>query len=196
MRTGPHKNYGSATLIVLGVVLVLVLIGAFAWIIYRPAPAPTVDVAVKTDPAPAVAKIEKVVTPVPKGVRTYKPVAKTKLKLPAPVIADDKQQVVAATTVKDTGRPQTVTAVINSDTGQVETYVKQEPLPWIDFRQRGQARFAVGYKWDPRTRVPQRVGRLMVEHDFVQVKALSAGLVATIDTDGETFVGAGVSYRW
>lgn len=192
----PARQRGSVTLIVLGVVVALALAGGFAYLIYRPAPAPAVDEAVKAPPAPAIAKVAKVVTLVPKGVQTYKPEAKARLKLPPAIVQDATQHVVAATTVADTGRPQTVTAVLNADTGQVETYVKQEPLPWISFHQRGQARVAMGYKFDPRTRVPQRVGRLSLEHDFMQVKALSAGVVASIDTDGAAFVGVGVAYRW
>ena len=40
------------------------------------------------------------------------------------------------------------------------------------------------------------VQRVAVGYDVVRVKALTAGVLATLDTDRDTFVGVGISHRW
>lgn len=181
-----------------GIVLLLVAaIGGYAfWWFARP----PVDTTVATVAvvAPVIAKVEKVDTPITGGkVRTYKPAAKTKLKLPPAVIADQQQQVTGATTVAPSERKVTVTSVIDARTGETTTYSKPEPYSWVPaFESRGEARFDYGYKAQRGQPIPMPVGRLSVVHDFVQVKGFHAGVNVALDTDGTAFAGVGIGYRW
>ncbi len=126
-------------------------------------------------------------------VRAYD--AGTKLKLPADVVANPDQQVIAATQVKGTDRPQTVTTVLDTRTGDATQYVRQDPLPWIALETRGAARLALGYRYDGSGFVKQVV-RMSVEQDILRVKALTAGAVGSVDSDGHAFLGVGIAYRW
>jgi len=155
------------------------------------------SVAVEAPIARAIAKVEQVDTPVAGGqVRTFKPAAKVKAKLPPAVIANPDQQVTGATTVKPTERPVTVTSVIDTKTGETTTFSKPDPYPWLAVESRGEVRFDYGYKASRGKPIPMPVGRLSVVHDFVQVKGFHAGVNGALDTDGTTFVGVGVGYRW
>lgn len=170
--------------------------GAFAWWQYTPAPPkPTQAVAVQIADTPVLKKVKKVKTPV-KQVETYADEAKADLKLPAAVIANQQEKVIDATKVASSDHPQTVTSTINVETGKVETYIKEEPLPWIAFNQRGQVRIDTGYKLNRSTGVPQRTTRLTVMHDFMQTKAVNFGAQASIDSDGSAFAGIGIGVRW
>ena len=176
-------------------ILAVALVGGYGfwWFIQ-----PKVDtsVAVIAPVAPIIAKVDKVDTPV-KMVRTYKPIAKTKLKLPPLVIANVDQQVTGATTVAPSERKVTVTSVLDTKTGETTTYSKSEPYSWIpSFESRGEARLDLIYKVDARTHAPQQAGRLMITQDFLQLKAVHLGGTASIDTKGEMIIGVGVGYRW
>ncbi len=173
------------------------LVGAAIYSVYRwwPAPAVNTTVARVATVAPTLAKTKKVTTAM-HSIQTYAPEAKAHLKLPPAVIASNTQQVTGAATVEVSEHKQTVTSVVDTVTGETTTYVKDEPLPWIDLEHRGEARLDVGYKIDAKTLTPQRVARLSVTHDFLQVKAVHFGVAASIDTTGEAFAGAGISYRW
>lgn len=162
---------------------------------YSDPPAPTQAVATPIADTPALKKVKKVKTPV-KAIETYADEAKATLKLPPAVIADMEIKVIDATKVASSDHPQTVSTTLNVETGKVETYIKEEPLPWLAFNQRGQARIDTGYKLNRLTGVPQRASRLTVMHDFMQTKALSVGVSASVDTDGSAFAGLGLSYRW
>lgn len=175
---------------------VCILIALAAWWQYKPAaPAPNQTVAIPIADAPILKKVKKVKRPV-KVVETYTDEAKADLKLPPAVIANPAEHVIDATRVTASDHPQTVTSTLNTDTGKVETYIKEEPLPWIAFNQRGQARIDTGYKLNRITGVPQRATRITVMHDFMQTKAVNFGVQASIDSDGSAFAGVGIGYRW
>lgn len=177
--------------------VLVVLIGIAGYYLYgyldrRPVGSESVIAAV----APAVKNEPVVSTPIKAPVKTYRGKTKARLELPASVQADDHQQVIAASQVKADLRPQTVSTVVNTKTGTVETFVKTDPYPWLAVETRGEARVAYGYKFQPRVGSVQPVARLQVGYDVVRIKALTAGVLATLDTDGTGFVGVGVSYRW
>jgi len=159
---------------------------------------PIVDtaVAVESKAAAAVAAIDKVDASMKAPVRVYKSSAKTKLALPAAVIADPDKEVVSATTIKSSERPQTVTTVIDAGTGESTTYTKFEPMPWIAVENRGEVRFDYGYKFKPNALSNSTAGRFSIRQDVLAIKALHLGVNASMDTDGAAFVGAGIGYRW
>lgn len=161
-----------------------------------------VDVSVPATPSPEVKRMPKKKVAVQAPVEVYDDKAKFKLKLPESVQIDPDSHVVAATQVRGSDRPQTITTVIDEKTGQSQTFVKQDPYPWLAIENRAEVRMSYGYRSTPgagNLALPssiKQVGRLSFTYDAVRIKALTAGVQAQIDTDGQAFVGAGVAYRW
>ena len=182
MKLEPLKYAGAAVL----------LAGAFAagWGLNKPGPSPEsvpAVVAPEVKQAPTV----RVKTP---PVKAYAGKAKVDLKLPAAVQAAPDTHVVAATQVPSSQRPQTITTTLDAQTGEFQTYVKTDPYPWFAIETRGEVRLAGGYKIDGSTVKP--VLRLGVGYDVVRIKAFTAGVVGTVDSDGDAFLGVGVAYRF
>jgi len=136
--------------------------------------------------APEVKLIPKV-TVHPKVVKVYAHVAVAHLKLP-----DDmkNQEVLDATEVKSDTRPQTIVTTLNPDTGEVTTVVRRDPYKWVQAEQVGGVEISYGY------RGTDRIARMTASEDLVQVKGVNLGVVASLDSDGQHFVGAAISYRW
>lgn len=172
----------------LAVALFAVAGGAW-WYISLPDPAPTNQWAPAT-PAPQVAKVSTEVVK-PKTLRVYAPAAKKQLKLPEAVQQDNNQYVVAATKLSHDFRPRTVATTVNTETGEVNTVVRREDYPWLAVEQTGELRIDYGLKNNG-----ERVGRLSLREDFIQTKALHAGVNASLDTDRAIFVGVGVGIKW
>ncbi|MEW6314155.1 MAG: hypothetical protein AB1513_08975, partial [Pseudomonadota bacterium] len=95
--------------------------------------------------------------------------------------------------------PQTVTTVIDTETGETETYVKRDPLPWFAWDTHGEAGIYAGLaRGSPALRLEARQG-------IFAVKALHAGVIASYDQllapspfapQGAGFVGVGVWMKW
>ncbi len=160
------------------------------------APKPAGSDSVIAIEAPAVAKAPTAKVEIKAPVRAYRGQAKANLKLPAAVAADPHQEVIAASQVKSDLRPQTISTVVNTETGAVQTFVKTDPYPWFAIETRGELRMGYGYKYSALARTVAPVGRLHLGYDVVRVKALTIGVTATVDTDREAFVGVGVSYKF
>jgi len=168
------------------------------------APRPVGTESVIAIEAPAVRKAPRVKVAIKKPVETIQGAAKANLKLPAAVQADPNQQVVAASQIKSDLHSQTVSTVINTETGKTETFVKQDPYPWFAVETRGEIKLAHGYKWRAigsggfgyNNLDTARVTRLQIDYDVVRVKALTLGVTGTLDTDRDAFVGVGLSYKW
>ena len=187
----------NRTRVIVEVVLILA-VGVMGYFLYAAlsAPKPVGGVSVIATPAPALRKAPTAQVAIKAPVRVFKGETKANLKLPAAVIADETKQVIAATQVKANLRPQTVSTVINTETGAVESYVKTDPYPWFAIETRGEAKVAYGYKYRHTIGAMAPVVRMQLSYDVVRVKALTAGVQATIDTDRDAFVGVGISYKW
>lgn len=127
----------------------------------------------------------------PKTVKVYNKSAKKKLNLPEKFLQDESQYVLSSTTLKHDWRPQTITTVLNGETGESTTITRREEYPWLAAENTGEIRVEYGTKFHG---VP--VGRLSIRQDFIQIKALHLGISASIDSDKEAFTGIGVSYKW
>ena len=118
-------------------------------------------------------------------VIVYKDLAKDKLGLPTAVTEAPEQRVLGATQVKPNERPTTVSAVLNTISGETTFYQRQDKSPWLDFNRR----YEIGVSYLPFTGADKLIeldGRI----EFIQIKALRAGLTGAIDTDGGYKVGA------
>lgn len=169
----------------LGVVAIVVVL---AWLHFKPQQKP-VGEAATAQSAPQLAHVatEQIKPP---GVTVYKPEAKKKLNLPASIQGNPAQHVVASSRINANLNPQTVTTVIDDKTGETITLVTREPLPWLAAEQTGEARIDYGWKGG------RNITRLSLTEDMFQIKALHAGLQASLDSDGQYFVGAGIGWKW
>ena len=158
------------------------------------------EVSVPAMPAPEIKRAPTKAVTIKQPLKVFAGDTKFKLKLPAAVQKNEAEHVLAATQVKGSDRPQTITTVVNEETGQSQTFVKTDPYPWLAFENRAEVRMAYGYRYDFRgglgVQAGKQVGRLSFTYDALRVKALTAGVVAQVDTDGQAFVGVGVGYRW
>lgn len=171
--------------------LVLILLGALGGWYYASTTTPAATERWKpAQPSPQVEAVPKqdIHPPI---VKVYTPKAKQKLQLPEEIQTDPNLYVLQSTRLPNDTHPATVTTLIDQTTGEVQTYVRREPLPWFAFEHSGEARIDVGVKSGTGT-----VGRLTVRQDLLQVKALHFGVIANLDTDGTIFAGGGVGYRW
>ena len=126
----------------------------------------------------------------PPSVKVYTARAKQTLQLPDTIKSDPNLYVLQSTRVPKNTHPITITSVIDQTTGDTQTLIREEPLPWFATEQTGEVRLDVGLK------NVLNVTRLTVREDLLQVKAMHAGISASLDTDGQIFVGVGVSYKW
>ena len=125
-------------------------------------------------------------------VIVYKDKAKDKLGLPTAVVAASEQRVLGATQVNPNERPTTVSAVLNTTSGETVFYQRLDPLPWFALETRRELGIAYGFKDDAGGAVARIFGKI----DLVQIKMIRAGLLGNVDSDGDWYAGAGVSLRW
>lgn len=178
----------SSPTLYLALAVAAIAILASLWWYFTSSPAP-VDTWIEAKEAKQVKSVPKIEIALPK-VKVYAPAAKQKLDLPTRIKADKAEHVITATRIEKDLRPQTITTLVNEQTGEVQTIVRREPLPWLAAEQTGELRFDVGYK-DMR-----RIVRLSLREDLLQVKAFHAGLNFTLDSDGKYFYGAGIGWKW
>ena len=169
--------------------LIFLAILAMTWWYFTPPPAPIGEwTAPKKDGR--IAGVGSHTIPA-SGVVVIDPAAKDKLDLPDPVKQNPKKHVTAAVIIKPDERPQSVVSIFDEATGQTDTLTQRMSYPMLATEQRGQLWLGYGIKTSG-----ERVGRILLREDLLQVMALHAGVGATLDTDGGYFVGAGVAYRW
>lgn len=173
----------------------LVAAGWYIWDRFTPAPAPVNQYQPAPEAKPVIA-IPKVNIH-PKDVKVYAQPAKAALKLPPNLQADPNTYALSAVKIKPDLHPQTIVTTLNAETGETETLVRRDPLSWFAPEQTGEIRLGYGYKYSSLDK--GRLGgvtRLSLREDLLQVKALHAGINASLDSDGQLFAGAGVGWKW
>lgn len=156
---------------------------------FKPDPAPP-GIHMPATPAPELKREETIPVQVAEPIRVYKPAVKKKLKLPPAVQADAGQHVVASTKTANDERQHTVTTTLNTSTGEFTSYDRAEPLPWLAVNTKSQVGIYYGLKRG------EQITRLEGRQELLQIKAVHIGATATLDSDGETFVGIGAWARW
>ena len=139
--------------------------------------------------APAIQNVQKVPVQV-KTVQVYPASVKKKTDLPKseqdnPIIA-----VLDSSKIQPDLHPQTITTILNTQTGETSTTIVQNPYPLFTEERRKEIRFSYGIK------STGTVGRIQFTDDLYQVKAIHLGFIGVADTDGEFFIGASAAYRW
>lgn len=154
------------------------------------------EVSVPAVAAPDVKRAPTELVNIRKPVKVFTTKTKTKLKLPDAVVKNPEAHVLSATQVPGSLRPQTITTVLDEKTGESRSFVKADPYPWLAIENRGEVRMAYGYRYSGLGQPVKAVGRLSFAYDALRVKALTIGPSGTVDTDGQAFIGVGVSYKW
>lgn len=183
--------------IYLAIAAILILAGLAAWQAWGPVK-PSGTASVIATEAPAVRYAPKASVTIKAPVKVYRGESKANLKLPAPVIADEHKEVLAASQVKSDLHPQTISTVVDTETGAVTTYTKIDPYPWLGIENRGSIGLAYGYKYSRviGAHAPGPVGRLTVDYDLIRIKAFTVGGTATADSDSTAFAGVQLKYQW
>lgn len=191
MITIDKQKIADKFLVALPSILMLIagIGGTLLYFHFKPQPAP-VGIQMPARPAPEVAHETRVPAVVQQPLQVYKPAVKKKLRLPQRVQQNENQHVLAATKTANDERQHTVTTVVDTQTGTSETFDRVEPLPWIAVNTKTQVGIIYGIKQG------KPVGRLQAEQEFLQVKALHFGGIASLDSDATYFVGVGVWARW
>jgi hypothetical protein len=155
-----------------------------------------VGVSLKAKQAKEVAKIPKIDVPIKAPVKVYGGGKKPKkdLNLPSSIINDDNSHILASSKVNNDDHPHTITTVINDKTGESETFVRTDPLPWLAWDNKGEAGIYIGIKnMEPATRLEVRQG-------IFQVKAIHFQAIGSADVTqsgkSDYFLGVGGIYRW
>lgn len=150
------------------------------------------------------AKISPIVKDEPKiDIKPIKPIKaykqskdiKAKVKMPQQAIDDDNQQVVAVSHIDLSDyQDKTVTTILDTNTGNVINYVKNEPKPLFAWDTHGEIGIYAGIKNG------QQSIRLQGKQNIFDVKNVQIGINGSIDQalSGNTdyFIGIGASYNW
>lgn len=187
-----------ARLICYGILVVILILAALAaWQAWGPSK-PSGTASVIATESSAVRYAPKAAVTIKAPVKVYRGESKANLKLPELVIADSHKEVLAASQVSGNLRPQTVSTVIDTETGAVTTYTKVDPYPWLAVENRGSIGLAYGYKYSRviGAHAPGPVGRLTVDYDLIRIKAFTVGGTATADSDSTAFAGVQLKYQW
>ena len=174
------------------ILLLLALAGTSLWWYYGRTPSSVSEEIVSATVAPEVSKIQKEEIR-PPVLRVYKPAAKEKLSLPIEVKNNPAERVLSASVVPNTLYSHTVIGTVNENTGEVQTFVRTNPLPLFLLQHHGYVRLGYGY------RPGYGMGyKASISEDLVQIKALHFGVDATLHVDAsmDRYAGVFVEYRW
>lgn len=177
--------------IIIALALGAALAYGIAWYV-RPVSIPA-GITVPAIPAAEVKDEPKVDVVVKSPIKAYKPGVKGSLKLPDSVVSDEAKHVVASSRTAADERPHTITTVVDSATGEVTTHDRTDPLPWVAVNTKSEIGVFYGLKNG------EQALRIEGRQELLQIKALHAGVIGTVDAtrqgvDG--FIGAGVWARW
>ncbi len=157
-----------------------------------------IGVVTQATPAPAVAGQAKSDIPIQSGtVKAYDLSAKRKVSLPGAVQADPHKNVIESSAVPADDHPQTVTSVIDTQTGEIETFVIREPLPLFALDYRGDAGLYLGFR--------NGYGAIRAEarQAIFSVKAVHFGVIGSVESalggvpsPPAAFIGGGGWGNW
>lgn len=115
--------------------------------------------------------------------------AKRELRLPK-ALADNKDvKVLDATTLEECDK--TITAIIDTATGESTLFVRDEPAPLFAASSRASVGVAYGVS-DSDGALWQVSG----SYEFARIKATRLGIVGTVDAKGRWFAGVGMRVTW
>lgn len=166
----------------------VLFLSAVVWTFW-PREKPEVGVSVPLPPAKEVRTVEKVVIQ-PKYIYVYPDKSKSGLNLPKSIEADSTKKLIATGKLDADERPYTLSAVLDTETGDSQIYAKPQPLPLIGPGKHGGIGIGYGLTNDGPAM------KLYSYQELLRIKKLNAGVRAEADQRGEYWVGATLEYRW
>lgn len=163
------------------VAALLIFAGATVWTFW-PRPVPEVGKSTPLPPAREVRTVEKIVERV-KYVKVYPSETKAKLNLPDAVIKNQAQKVIATGKLNADEREYSLSAVLDTETGDSQVYAKPLPLPWVGPGRRGAVGIAYGLTNDG------PAVKMYSYQELLRIKKLNAGVRAEADQHGEYWAG-------
>lgn len=119
------------------------------------------------------------------------PEARKRTKLPPAIFDQPETYLMAVGALQsEDDRSYTISSVLDRRTGETTVHAVADPLPWFDFRTKGNAGVYYGIKDG------NAVLRGVVNQEAFRIKRITAGAHATLDSDGEYFIGIGAQYKW
>lgn len=110
-----------------------------------------------------------------------------------PSITRPTESVIAASRVEaDSPHPKTLVTTVDTETGDVRTIERTEPLPWLRASTRGEVGLYYGFK----SGEPAPVVGVHAKQALLDLKALRVQAMASAAQTGDWFAGIGVAYRW
>lgn len=203
-KSASENDVYAPWLVIPSLVIIIALIILFGFFTYKlhklsqyQTSLPPVGLNIEATPAKEVKLQPRIDKPIKSPtVKVYPAAVKNAIKLPEVVQDNPALDVIASNQIPADDHPRTITTLINTDTGESQTYVRRDPLPWLAWNTQGEAGLYMGIKnGTPAARLEARQG-------FVQVKALHFGVIGSIDQplsgqqNTDYFIGAGVWARW
>jgi hypothetical protein len=195
---------GTIRRLVLDIFLVLlmaVIIGAGAAYLkdrFYPKPSPATQTVTQFTPAPEIKTVEKIKTvmvPGPTQVVTVdKPVIVEKLKLPDEIKNNPDEQVVSTAVVQPYEWKTDAIAIMNTKTGESEIQIKQEPVPFFEFKNEKEVGITGYFRADLQGIHPE--GRIDAGWTFMRTGQLRWQLWGEGNTRPEAKGGLRVYVRW
>lgn len=163
------------------IALLVVVAGALLWMLQPSTP----DNSVLVAPDKRLGAVPRVDITPPK-VAVYTAPAKRKMGVQADIVDDPNKYVLTSVKLPK----QSVTVIIDKNTGDVQNFVREEPTPWLAVERTGE--FGVGYGF----KNGQRVAHLFAREELLQVKSVHFGGGLHWFTDGTNMAELTVSMRW
>lgn len=142
-------------------------------------------------PAKEIKKVVTITKPCT-GIKVYPDKVEKTLGLPEEVRKSPTKDVVASSKIMPDEHPHTVTAVYDSQTMAVSLYDRRDPLPWMTVG----TRYTVGVWYGEGSSVKSHVWLLRGDMELVRIKSAGLGLTASVNTDGQAFIGVGGQIRF
>ena len=114
---------------------------------------------------------------------------KKPLGIPEADVKDPSKQVVGSIQIAASEHQHTVTALANTSTGEVQMFVRQDPLAWLNLSRPNSVGASYGIREDGKA-----VVRLDGAYGLLSVKVLKLDAIGDIDSGSRAFVGLRVSF--
>jgi hypothetical protein len=173
-----------------GILLLVIASAIYAWL-KKPAFLTTTEY-VRVPEIKEVVKVKRVNVPGPKEIVTIeKPVIVEKLKLPEDIAQDQNKQITATGEIPPYEGKTNVVAVMDTQAGTSEIIAKQQPLPFIAFK--NEKEFGIRAGLDT---IEGKRGDLYGRWTFFRIGSVHLALYGEGNTRPEGKAMLDISYRW
>lgn len=168
----------------------LLAVGAAVVWTFWPKPTPEVGKSVPLPPAKEVKGVERIIERV-EYIKVYPDAIKAKVKLPEPILKDSSVKLISTGKLDAEERPYTLSAVLNTGTGEAEVYARPDPLPWVSVSKK---RHFSGYMG---VMNGEQAVAITARQEVLRIKELKiegVAIMAASNDDRYSFIGVGATW--